>query len=377
MQNINLATLFSGVGTAEIAAKRVLKDKFKSLFACEIDKFARKSYLANNLIDEVNFYKDIKELDAKLYLNKVDILIGGSPCQDFSMAGLRAGVKGKCGSLIWQYCRIIDECRPRIFIYENVKGMLNDRGGKTLKEFLKVFRKLGYFCHTEIINTKNYDIPQSRERIYIIGFLDSKIYHSFSLAPKQPLKLNLSDMLESDVNKKYFLNKRLIECFKKKDNNFNDKFKPAKPSETPNCISTTNKSKHTNNFIKVVGKLDIKARDSIKRVYDESGLSPTLTTSGGGHRTPKIIQRARGYNKGGEFEICPTISTSSFENNNLLDEGFRIRKLTPRECFRLQGFSDDFKIIVSDTQAYKQAGNAMSLNVIEMILRQIFKGIEK
>ena len=146
MQNINLATLFSGVGTAEIAAKRVLKDKFKRLFACEIDKFARKSYLANNLIDEVNFYKDIKELDEKLYLNKVDILIGGSPCQDFSMAGLRAGIKGKCGSLIWQYCRIIDECRPRIFIYENVKGMLNDRGGKTLKEFLKVFRKLGYFA---------------------------------------------------------------------------------------------------------------------------------------------------------------------------------------------------------------------------------------
>lgn len=367
---VRLATLFSGIGTPEFAAREVF-DEVNTVFACEIDKFARQSYLANHDINEANFYHDINELNAKPFLGKVDILVGGSPCQDFSIAGLRAGVNGKRGALIWQYYRIISECKPRIFIYENVKGMLRDRGGATLKEFLEVFRNLGYHCHAEVLNTKNYGIPQNRERIYITGFLNTDWYHAFSYAPKIPLKLNLGDMLDREVDEKYFLSDKMIACLKKKENNFQGSFVPKSLCDVGNCIMTTAGSRRTDNFIKVIGKLDIKGNDILKRVYATDGIAPTIHTAQGGNQEPKILQRARGFNKGAEFEICPTISTSSFEQNNLLKDNFKIRKLTPRECLRLQGFPENFKIVVSDTQVYKQAGNAMSVNVVKMIFEQI------
>ncbi|QCD52821.1 DNA cytosine methyltransferase [Campylobacter sp. RM16192] len=354
---MKVATIFSGIGAPEFAVKNIYgAGGFKTVFACEIDKFARQSYLANHEIDEANFYQDINDLDAKPYLGKVDILIGGSPCQDFSIAGLRQGISGKRGSLIWQYYRIISECMPKVFIYENVKGMLSDRGGRTLKEFLEVFRNLGYSCHAEVVNTKNYGIPQNRERIYITGFLDNKAYYAFAYAPKQPLRLNLGDMLETNTDHKYVLSEKTIQGFKKKDNGFQGSFTVKNRKDTANCIMSTAGSRRTDNFvcaneikIKVVGVLDIKGNDSNKRVYADSGLSPTLTTSQGGQRTPKILEKT---------------------------QDFCIRKLTPRECFRLQGFPDSFKIVVSDTQAYKQAGNAMSVNVVEMIVRQVSSAVK-
>ena len=133
---------------------------------------------------------------------------------------------------------------------------------------------------------------------------------------------------------------------------------------------TTAGSRRTDNFIKIAGKLDIKGNDMIKRVYDTDGVAPTIHTAQGGNQEPKILQRARGFNKGYKLETCPTISSSGFERNNLL-KAERIRKLTPRECLRLQGFPESFKIVVSDTQAYKQAGNAMSVNVVKMILERV------
>lgn len=337
---MNLVTLFSGIGVPELAAKRVFKKEFNNLFACEIDKFARQSYLANHEIDEANFYHDINELNAKPFLGKVDILVGGSPCQDFSIAGLRTGVNGKRGALIWQYYRIISECKPRIFIYENVKGMLSDRGGATLKEFLEVFRNLGYHCHAEVLNTKNYGIPQNRERIYITGFLNTDWYHAFSYAPKQPLELNLGDMLEKNVDKKYTLSQKIIKGFLKKENSFSGSFKVKTPINIASAITTKAGQRRTDNFIKVIGELDIK-RERNARVYAKDGISPTIMTQSGGGHTPKIP-----------------------DNNE-------IRILTPRECLRLQGIDDSFKIVVSDCQAYKQAGNAMSQNILEMIFKQI------
>lgn len=340
---MHIATIFSGIGVAEMAYRKVFGCS-STIFACEIDKFARRSYEANALNHQnVPFYEDVRTLDATRYRGQIDVLVGGSPCQDFSIAGLRAGVSGERGSLIWEYYRVISECRPRVFIYENVKGFLSIGKGRAYINFLNALRDLGYHCHAEILNTKDYGIPQNRDRLYVVGFLDADRYFSFRFAPKQPLKLTLGDMLEPSVDEKYFLSERLLKHFCSRNPKFNGKFNPKSDlSGISNTLTINQGARRTDTFIMVIGELNIKGADCIKRVYDVRGLAPTLTTMGGGSREPKI----------------------------LLSRGL-IRKLTPRECLRLQGIGDDFKIVVSDTQIYKQAGNAMSQNVIEMIFRQL------
>ena len=334
---MHIATIFSGIGVAEMAYRKVFGCS-STIFACEIDKFARRSYEANALNHQnVPFYEDVRTLDATRYRGQIDVLVGGSPCQDFSIAGERAGTGGDRGNLIWQYYRIAKECRPEVFVFENVRGFLSIEKGRAYVSFLNALRNLGYHCHAEILNTKDYGIPQNRERLYIVGFLDADRYFSFRFAPKQPLKLTLGDMLEPFVDEKYFLSERAIAWLRRENPKFKRQFRPV----------------------------------------SEFGISNTLTTNSGRRRTDTfIIQRARGSNKGGELELCPTISSNSFAQNNPLS-GERIRKLTPRECLRLQGIDDDFKIVVSDTQIYKQVGNAMSQNVVEMILGQIADSLIK
>lgn len=334
---ISLATLFSGIGAPEFAAREVF-DEVETIFACEIDKFARQSYLANHDAPLV-FYENVCDLDAKAYAGKIDILIGGSPCQDFSIAGQRAGEDGERGNLIWQFYRVVSEARPKVFVYENVKGFLSINGGKSYQRFLDALRGLGYLCHTEILNTKDYGIPQNRERVYITGFLNADEYYAFSLAPKTGCG-RLADFLDASVEEKYFLVDRALAHFRSKNPKFNGEFRPKDANESvANTLTTNPGYRRTDTFIRVADEI-------------------------------KILQRARGFNKCNEFELCPTISSNSFEQNNLL-KSERIRKLTPRECLRLQGFPESFKIVVSDTQAYKQAGNAMSVNVVKMILERI------
>ncbi len=335
---MNIATIFSGIGVAEMAHRKVFGCS-GTIFACEIDKFARRSYEANALnYQNVPFYEDVRTLDATRYRGQIGILVGGSPCQDFSIAGERAGTQGDRGNLIWQYYRIVKECRPEVFVFENVKGFLSIEKGRAYVNFLNALRDLGYHCHAEILNTKDYGIPQNRERLYVVGFLDADRYFSFHFAPKKPLKLTLGDMLEACVDEKYFLSERAIAGMRRENLKFKGQFRP---------------------------------------ISEFRGISNTLTTNPGHRRTDTfIIQRARGFNNGGELELCPTISSNSFAQNNPLCSE-RIRKLTPRECLRLQGIDDDFKIVVSDTQIYKQAGNAMSQNVVEMILGQIAGSLKK
>ena len=360
-----MATIFSGIGAPEFAAREVF-DETETVFACEIDKFARLSYLANHEIDEARFFTDVKELDAKAYAGQIDILVGGSPCQDFSIAGQRAGEDGERGNLIWQFYRIVSEARPKVFIYENVKGFLSINGGKSYQRFLDALRGLGYLCHAEILNTKDYGIPQNRERVYITGFLNADEYYAFSLAPKTGCG-RLADFLDTSVEEKYFLSDRVLAHFRSKNPKFNREFRPEDANESiANTLATNPGHRRMNAFIKVAGELDIPTFRRARQIYDTDGVSPTLLTAKNNQETPKVIQRSRGFNKGAEFELCPTISSNSFEQNNLL-----IRKLTPRECLRLQGFPESFKIVVSDTQAYKQAGNAMSVNVVKMILERV------
>jgi DNA (cytosine-5-)-methyltransferase len=161
---MRLGSLFSGLGTAEIATKAVFDDA-RCVFACEIDKYARASFEANVSCEE--FYKDVREIDGSKYKDKIDILIGGSPCQDFSLAGLRAGIAGERGQLLYEYLRVLKEARPKYFVFENVKGLLSINKGKTFNTLLEYVKGLGYFLTYQILNTKDYGIPQNRERDYI------------------------------------------------------------------------------------------------------------------------------------------------------------------------------------------------------------------
>ena len=346
---MTLATLFSGIGAPEFAAREVFGE-VETVFACEIDKFARQSYLANHEAPIV-FYEDVCDLDARAYAGQIDILVGGSPCQDFSIAGQRAGEDGERGNLIWQFYRVVSEARPSVFVYENVKGFVSINGGKSYQRFSDALRGLGYHCHAEILNTKDYGIPQNRERLYIAGFLNADEYHAFSYAPETGCG-KLADFLDTSVDEKYFLSDRALAHFRSKNPKFNGKFEPKDANENiANTLTTNPGHRRTDTFIEVVGELDAKGNESIRRIYDTCGIAPTLITK----HAPKILQKTKGY---------------ALERNNL-PKGERIRKLTPRECLRLQGFPENFKIVVSDTQTYKQAGNAMSVNVVKMIFERI------
>jgi DNA (cytosine-5)-methyltransferase 1 len=342
---MRLATIFSGIGAPEQAMHRI-NPNFKTVFACEWDKFARQSYQAIYDIDEAHFHKDVHDLNGTQYLGKVDILIGGSPCQAFSIAGLRNGTNDERGQLIYQYIRIVDEVKAPVIVYENVKGMLSIDGGRTIKEFVQALRDIGYYCHYEVVNTKDYGVPQNRERIFLVGFLDYEAYHRFSFAPKQKLEKRLKDVLEDDVDEKYYLKDSTITSVHKIMNKGNGYARILSDcSCEAKTLTVRMYASYNADFIDVIGLLDCKGTDQIRRVYGVNGIAATLTTMQGGNQEPKILEK-------------------------------RIRKLTPLECWRLQDFPDEAHNKakasgVSDSQLYKQAGNSMSVNVLEMIFRQI------
>lgn len=370
-KKLRYACLFSGIGAPLQGAYRVYgKENIEHIFSCEYDKFARQSFKALYNIDDEHFHADIRDLDATKYCGKVDILVGGSPCQAFSMAGLRNGTNDERGQLIYQYIRIVDEVKAPIIIYENVKGMISIHNGNTIKEFVQALRDIGYYCHYEVINTKDYGVPQNRERIFLVGFLDYEHYHRFSFAPKQKLAKRLKDVLETDVDEKYYLSATFIETsvahkkrHEQRGNGFS--FAPKTGNDICGCIATKYGARQTDTFINegVIGKLDIKGDDYIKRVYGTDGVSPCLPTMQGGNQEPKIIAMG-GRNK----------------DNLVLEREYAIRKLTPLEVWRLQDFPDEAHEAVkaagvSDSQRYKQAGNSMSVNVLEMIFKQIDKAL--
>ena len=427
---LQIATLFSGIGTPEQSLKHLCVEH-ETVFACEIDKYARTTYLANNETPNT-FYDDVYNIDGNKYKNQIDILIGGSPCQSFSIAGKRMGTSCPRGNLIYEYFRIVEESKPKVFIYENVKGFLSidkidkkEKYGETFKNFVQSFKELGYTIYYEILNTKDYGVPQNRERIYIVGFRDEV---EFEFAPKEELKLRLKDMLEDEVDEKYLLNQELVSKYLETGTASNYKGSQAgKVADENDVFHTVNAGSHgySMGYVKLqqTHTLNIKGNDSIKRIYSSDGLCPSLTTMQGGHREPKVairnetieiendevnkykisetikpsvaknIQREMGdiLKSQKDFYVCktdagwqdnkiglktsPTLRANNSSIYGLDRANYIFRKLTPRECFRLQGFDDNFIFPpkMSDTQLYKQAGNGMSRNILDMIFTQIFK----
>lgn len=323
---------------------------------CEFDKYAVKSYCAIHGVDERLNLGDITQIDIDKLPTNIDLITHGSPCQSFSISGKQhGGVKssGTRSSLLWNSVEIIRHCKPKFVIWENVKNVLSKKHKPVFDAYVDEMKNMGYNTYYQVLNAKNYDIPQNRERIYAISVREdvdnnqnytghithNKYYdrNDTSLFPK-PFDngLRLRDFLENEVEERYYIKQDKV-----------DQFFINTPQIDTNksAFSVSELCENEHNKIQMLGLLDIKGNEQIRRVYGSDGLSPTLNTMEGGNRQPKV----------------------------LTPKDFRIRKLTPKECYRLMGFSDeDFeraKKVNSNSQLYKQAGNSIVVNVLEEIYK--------
>lgn len=204
-KTIQLATMFSGIGAIEYAFKR-LNLGTNIHFASDIDSFVKKSYFANYNISEDRWYNDVCDIDGTKYKGKLDLLVGGSPCQSFSMVGKRRGFDDTRGTLFYEFARVVKESQPKVFIYENVKGLTNHDNGNTFEIIKATFDELGYKYFYKVLNAKDYGVPQHRERIFVVGFKDKNVKFDF---PK-PIELEhrMQDFLEDYTDSKYYLKEK-------------------------------------------------------------------------------------------------------------------------------------------------------------------------
>ena len=297
--------LFAGIGGIRLGFERAFKYDIACVFSSEIDTFATKTY-ANNFNDIP--YGDITKINEKSIPNH-DIILAGFPCQAFSIAGHKKGFLDTRGTLFFEVIRIAKYHKPQVIFLENVKGLLNHDKGRTFDAIKESLNDLGYDIHYKLLNAKDYGVPQNRERIYIVCFLNNSSEFEF------PNKINhivkVGDILDDIVEDKYTISDKLWAGHQRR------------------------KLEHK-----------IKGNGFGYSIFNKQSIY-TSTLS------------ARYYKDGSEILI---------EQLNC-----NPRKLTPREAARLQGFPEDFKIVVSDVQAYKQFGNSVSVPVIEAIAKNILK----
>ena len=302
---LRVGTLFSGIGAAEYALRK-MGVEHQVLFAGDIDKYVKKAYFANYNMEQTEWHNDVTTFDAKPYEGKIDVLIGGSPCQSFSAVGNLQGFEDTRGTLFFEYARVLSECKPEAFIFENVKNILYHDGGRTFKVILDTFKSLGYNVSYKVLNAVDYGIPQVRNRVFVVGFKNHSINYEFP--DPQPLTLTVQDLLEQEVDERYFLNQRYIDNY------------------VFTQWGTWNKNPQV-----------------------DKPIASTLTCKMG----------------------CLRATQDNYQTHN-----GRLRKLTPREGLRLMGYGDDFNIVCSNTQTYKQVGNSIVVDVIGAVLTNIIKALE-
>jgi len=304
--------LFAGIGGIELGFKNA---GFNILWANEMDKNACITYRENH--NHKLFEKDLKNLKTN-EVEKIDILTGGFPCQAFSVAGLRKGFEDNRGHVFFEILRFIDDINPNIIFLENVKNLKGHDKGNTFKKIVDELEQRGYYLKYEILNSSEYgNVPQNRERIYIVGFKDKTTYNNFTFPTPKKLTKKIQDLIDDTVLEKFY---------------------------------------YTNSRYYSQLKAEMKNTDTVyqwRRVYvreNKSKLCPTLTANmgTGGHNVPLIIDKKD------------------------------IRKLTPRECARFQGYKDSFILSdkIAQSHLYKQVGNSVTVPVIEAIAKQIQKAIQ-
>lgn len=488
---LKVATVCSGIGAPEQAIKN-LNIPHKVVFGCEIDKYARQTYEANH--EAENMYSDMTKENWDKPEQYSDLFIGGIPCQAFSLAGKRLGELDPRGLLFFDFYRYVKNQQPKVFIIENVKGLLSDAGGKTFSNWLLLLGNsvnghsqmfnhpdsLGYNLHHTVLNSKNFGVPQNRERVFIVG-IRQDLPNDFRFPIGWKLDKRLKDILENDVDEKYYLSDKMLNYFTTRADNFNNgKINYKNGEDVASCITSSSKSLDISDNIIVEGEVTPNSQGG--KVYGINGVSPTLSAGTHGY-AQGYIQVKEATKKGFDIaepgdsinlsnpnsetrrgrvgkQIANTLDTAcnqavvepfcvairgrnpenpsdrttgakleqtlepnsqgitntitSVQKDNLIVEpqltqiaqldGFesegriydadglsrtikngggggaktgwyktesRIRRLTPLETFRLQGFSDDFIKPCSDTQTYKQAGNTITVNVIQAIIKNL------
>jgi DNA (cytosine-5)-methyltransferase 1 len=355
---LKVGTLFSGIGAFEHALDR-LSIKHKIVFACDIDSYVKKSYFENYKIQEDAWYDDVLKLNATKYINEnIDIIVGGSPCQSFSFVGKQKGLEDDRGNLIFEFIRVVKECKPKMFIFENVKGLTTHESGKTFEYVLSKFNELDYNISFDILKATDYGIPQSRQRLFLVGInKNTNITINFP-PPKLELTLKMQDLLEDNVNTQYYLQQKGQE-FAVKDINLTKKYTQIN-GEIALCQKKNQQFNWHGDFV-------FEYRDIPDKYYLSDSVRDYVLKSG-----------TKGFNMNPEtdLQIARPILSSVHKMHragvdNYVTKYGKLRKLTPRECLRLMGFSDNFKIVVSDTRMYQQAGNSIVVNVLMEIIKNI------
>lgn len=366
---IKVATMFSGIGAIEYAFKR-LNLETEIIFASDNDEFVKKSYFSNYNIDKENWYNDVHDIDGLKYKNQIDLLVGGSPCQSFSMVGKRMGFEDTRGTLFYEFARIIKESQPKVFIYENVKGLLSHDKGKTFEIMKATFDELGYKYYYQVLNPKNYGIPQHRERIFVIGFKEKS--ETFSFPEPINLEYTMQDFLEDYIDSKYYLKEKGVK-FVTSSKNRNKRYTQIN-GNIALCQKANQQFNWHGDFI--FEQLDRSQFDEFifdvneveERYYLSEKVRDYVLSSG--TKTFRTTTKT-------DLEIARPLLQSMHKmhragvDNYVTHNKGRIRKLTPKECLRLMGFRDDFKQVVSDTQLYRQAGNSIVVDVLIAILKQL------
>lgn len=305
MANFTFIDLFAGIGGIRRPYQKL---GGKCVFSSEIDKFAVKTYEANWNETPSG---DITKISAKDIPN-FDILLAGFPCQAFSIAGKRKGFADTRGTMFFEVERILEYHKPKCFMLENVKGLINHDKGNTFKIMLDILEnKLNYKVYYKVLNARDFSVPQNRERIIIVGFKNHGI--NFEFPEPQNINVKLGDILEKKVDSKYTISDKLWASHQRRK-----KEHQAKGNGFGYCLFN-----------------------------EESKYTSTIS--------------ARYYKDGSEILIE--------------QKGKNPRKLTPREAARLQGFPDDFKLVVSDMQCYKQFGNSVPTKMIEAVANKVYKAL--
>lgn len=409
MRTIKVGSDFSGVGAFNQALIK-LGINYHEVFACDMDKYARKTFVHN--YGEPEYYPT-NVYEREIPEESLDIYMTSPPCQAFSIAGKRLGKEDKRGVLFFNSHEFIKENKPRFFIFENVKGLLSDDNGNTFQEWVNMLGgksvngvpiifpyedSVPYHIYWKVLNAKNYGVPQNRERVFIIGIRDDED-NNFRWPVEIPLQKKLKDVLESEVDEKYFLSEKMVSYFVKNSNDQHEKgngfkFSTIEKSDTSKAITTKAGQRMDDNFLKIKSATSkgyelATENDSINfavpnsetrrgRVVKE--VAQTLDTGCnqaviiGDYRTDDWFRWRKDGNSPAIVAMMRDNWSEKFTGQNppIINKDYKIRRLTPRECFRLMGFPDTFDFsVVSDSQAYKQAGNSIVVDVLAKLINNL------
>ncbi|WP_247949687.1 DNA cytosine methyltransferase [Streptococcus mitis] len=375
--------LFAGIGGFRLGMESA---GHECVGFCEVDKYARASYKAiHNTEGEIELHDITRVTDESIRrFGSVDVICGGFPCQAFSIAGHRRGFEDTRGTLFFEICRFASVLRPKYLFLENVRGLLNHDGGATFETIIRTLDELGYDVEWQVLNSKNFGVPQNRERVFIIGHLrGERTRNVFPISGESEQSDHQPPKIEIIGNTK----------------NPNGTRKGTRSvvygsGGVVGTLTATDYKEPKQVAIKQFGILQPNF-NQCGVVYETDGIAPTIRAYQGGGLEPKIRVKeatSKGY---AEAEVGDSVNLShpnsktrrgrvgkqvantllTGESQGVIEPDFRIRKLTPRECWRLQGFPDwafdKAQEVNSNSQLYKQAGNSVTVNVIAAIAKEL------